>query len=341
MSTIEAEKQSVTKRREFKILSIDGGGIRGLLPATFLCEIESKIKEPIWKYFDLITGTSTGGIIALALAAGYTCEKIQKMYDEMASKVFPKKVWIHKLFAACLGSIYDISKLEHVLKLEYINEGKPLCMRDGMTRLCIPAIDLTNGKVTVYKTPHSAVYPKEKTFFADADKEMWQVALATSAAPIYFRPARLHKSYCADGGLWANNPSLVGIVEAIQSGYELNEIIVLSLGTGESAFQVEQNVAKNIRLWHWAPNGLIDLSFQSQSQAVQNQIRSLLMEANYMRIQHGFQNTVGISDITRMDDLKAAAHNLYREHGSSVIERFFSKHAVDPYKRHEEVGHVS
>ena len=222
MSTIDTEKQSAVKRREFKILSIDGGGIGGLLPATFLCEIESKLQERIWKYFDLVTGTSTGGVIALGLTAGYSCEQIQKMYNEMASKVFPHKNFLQWVLGICSGSIYDIRELERVLKNEFTREGQPLRMRDAMTRLCIPSIDITNGKVTVYKTPHSVVYPKEETFFADAEKEMWNVALASAAAPFYFRPARLQESYCADGGLWANNPTLVGIIEAIKLGYSLD-----------------------------------------------------------------------------------------------------------------------
>ena len=321
-------KQSVAKQREFKILSIDGGGVRGLLPLTLLCSIEEKVGERIWKYFDLITGTSTGGIIALWLSTGRPPGDLQKLYDELICEVFPRRLRPIRIF--CPGFLYDSHKLESFLKKEFNNSGQDLKMKDAKTRVCIPSIDITCGKVVVYKTPHSVIKPNEITYYADANKEMWKVALATSAAPIFFKPAIVENSYCVDGGLWANNPSLVGVVEAMKLGYSANEISVFSLGTGESILQVEQNKAKKMNWSHYLLQ-LVELSFQSQSQSTENQMRSLLENKNYIRAQHKFQNPIGLDDINRLADLKAAGQSLYREQGDEIIRRFFSKLAEDSY----------
>jgi predicted patatin/cPLA2 family phospholipase len=161
---------------------------------------------------------------------------------------------------------------------------------------------------------------------------MWQVARSTSAAPTFFQPVNILESYFVDGGLWANNPSLVGIIEAMKSGFKLEEISILSLGTGATAFQVDQNKAKKMNLKNWGFNGLIELSFQSQSQAVENQIAGLLKDNRYFRAQHQFQSNISLDGVSRLGDLEAAAHNLYRENGAQIIGRFFKSLSTNPYK---------
>lgn len=160
------------------------------------------------------------------------------------------------------------------------------------------------------------------------------MALATSAAPTFFKPANVKSSYFVDGGLWANNPSLVGVIEGIKTGYNLEEIHLLSLGTGETTFQVEQHKAERFNLRSLGVSGLVELSYQSQSQAVQNQIMGLLRgHARYKRVQHQFQSNVGMDDVSRLEDMKAAGYNLFIEEGSEIIQMFFDeKTSNPPYK---------
>lgn len=339
--TTDVDKPLIDKKRRFRILSIDGGGIKGLIPATLLSEIRNRINGPIWSYFDLICGTSTGGIIALGLGIEKPISDVANLYTRLGSEIFPvngktkiKKIKDYVSIILGSGALYDSKKLETILRKEFSKGNVAFKMEDSCTRLCIPSIDITNGKVRVYKTPHSVIIPREETYFADRDKEMWQVAMATSAAPTFFKPAKVKSSYFVDGGLWANNPSLVGVIEGLKTGYDLEEIYLLSLGTGETTFQVAQHKAERFNLKSLGVSGLVELSYQSQSQAVQNQIMGLLGgHDRYLRVQHQFQSNVGMDDASRLEDMKAAGYNLYIEYGAEIMQRFFdTKTANSPYK---------
>lgn len=330
-------KEAESRKRDFKILAIDGGGVRGIIPAIVLHELQKDLAEPIWKYFDLICGTSTGGIIALALSVGKPIEEIVKMYDGKSALIFPKPKWyaeslkrFGKVFCGD-GGRFEGSCLEQVLKAEFLTGDQPFKMKDALTRLCIAAIDITNGRVVVYKSPHSVIYPTEQKMTADSEKEMWRIALATSAAPTFFPTVKILESYCVDGGIWANNPSLVGLTEAIRSGFRLDEISILSLGTGSAVFQIEEKRAKRMNLLSWGfGRGLVELAFEAQSQSVHNQVRGLLRDDKYLRVQYDFKSNIGLDDISRINDLKAAAQNLNRDFCHHIKTRFFqhlSKHS--------------
>ncbi|OGW68749.1 MAG: hypothetical protein A2036_02120 [Omnitrophica bacterium GWA2_50_21] len=335
----ELGKEAESKKRAFKILAIDGGGIRGIIPAIVLHELQKELSEPIWKYFDLICGTSTGGIIALALSVGKPVEEIVELYDGKSGLLFPRAKWyagglkrLGKVFCGD-GGRFDGNSLEQVLKAEFIKDGQPFKMKDALTRLCIAAIDITNGRVVVYKSPHSVIYPTEQKMFADSEKEMWQVALATSAAPTFFPTVKILGAYCVDGGIWANNPSLVGLTEAIRSGFERDEINILSIGTGSAVFQIEEKRAKRMNLLRWGfGKGLVELAFEAQSQSVHNQVRGLLREDKYLRVQHDFKSNIGLDDVSRINDLKAAAYNLSRDYGHHIKTRFFRQLSQHSYR---------
>lgn len=318
------------ERKEFKILSIDGGGIRGIIPAIFLEEVEKSVKKPLWEYFDLICGTSTGGIIALAIAVGKPVGEIRELYEKKGTEIFPPiKNWeLHKKITRFIkvvcgeGGKYCVHPLKIILKKTFSVEDKTLRMKDAKTLLCIPSIDIAAGKVVVFKTPHKVVHPVNESFFNDAEKEIWEIARATTAAPFFFASAGINSSYYIDGGLWANNPSLVGIVEARRCGYELNEISLLSLGTGNSILQTPSSKAKKMNMLNWQL-GIIELAFEVQSQAVENQVCQLLMPENNMRIQYTFNKNIGLDDVKRLNDLKAAGNYLCREYREKVVEKFF------------------
>jgi patatin-like phospholipase/acyl hydrolase len=169
----------------FRILSLDGGGIMGAFGAAVLAEFEVDCRRVTGKgltdQFDLITGTSTGGIIAIGLGMGASPEQILGLYRDRGSRIFPRASgldgWLPGFFRNVLGPKYSPDALRQAI--EGVVGQKTLA--DAKTRLLVPAYDATMGRVYVFKTPH--VPPGDAR---DADKRAVDVALATSAAPTYF-----------------------------------------------------------------------------------------------------------------------------------------------------------
>lgn len=333
----------MSKSRKFKILSLDGGGIRGVFPAYLLAKIEASVKQPIWKYFDLICGTSTGGIISLAIAVGKPVSEVLKMYQEEAATIFPKAP--HKIVKAvrCLlgnGGYYPSENLENVLRKFYLVENRSLKMQDARTRLCIPAVDLCMGRTKVYKTPHEVIKPEKETFHSDAELDLWTVARATSAAPFLFPSAKVRQSYSVDGGLWANNPSFVGLTEALRIGFSLEEIQILSVGTGIRESQVLQRHAEKMNLHKWAKDyKFLDTIFSVQSQAVCNQLDHILSKDSYLRINTTYSEKIGIDDIDRIPDLINHSESVVQSDKDTILGRFFTDYAQNPYKSEATYEH--
>jgi predicted acylesterase/phospholipase RssA len=204
-----------------KILSIDGGGIKGLFPAAFLASIEKHLNRPLWEYFDLIVGTSTGGIIALALGLGLKAEEIKNLYLELGDSIFPKSRWSSKIRRLWTPK-YDPANLKAALQTT-LGDHK---LGDSNTRLVIPALDGVRNRVHVYKTRHHPRFEK------DWAERMVDVALSTSAAPTYF-PAHITENgnFLVDGGMWANNPLGVAAVEGVTVlDWPRDSICALSIG---------------------------------------------------------------------------------------------------------------
>jgi len=198
--------------KKFKILSIDGGGIKGVFPAYLLMLIESELekrkdgKTKIYQYFDLLTGTSTGGIIALALSFGIPAKEIYELYLNNSKSIFgKKKSFIKQLFFASHKSDFLESLIKN--KFKEFNDGVDPRLNDCKTDVCIPIYDLIRGNPSVLKTPY------HKAFTRDFHIPAYQVAMATAAAPTYFNPysskyvdlENINKSFInkVDGGVMA------------------------------------------------------------------------------------------------------------------------------------------
>ncbi|MFC0298456.1 CBASS cGAMP-activated phospholipase [Geobacillus jurassicus] len=256
------------KPKEFRILSIDGGGMKGVFPATYLAHIERNVSKPIHEYFDLIAGTSTGGIIALGLASNIPAEKILELYLNKGKDIFGKKQRKHWF---SWKSIYSNEGLTRVLQETF----KDKLLKEAQTLVCIPSIEHHKAQTKVYKTPH---HPH---FNNDGEIEMWKIGLATSAAPIYLPAAVIDNHECKiDGGLWANNPVVVAIAEAVNLGYSLDQIKVLSIGTGTSLYEVDNSYAIKGGLLSWKKK-LVDFTMQAQSKGACHTARYLIGERLY------------------------------------------------------------
>jgi patatin-like phospholipase/acyl hydrolase len=237
----------------FRILSIDGGGIKGAFPAAFLCAIQEALSGPVADYFDLIVGTSTGGIIAMGLGLGLSPSEILKFYTTSGTAIFPASQKWSTRIKHYFTAKYSSDPLEEALKLAF---GDRL-LGHSRQRLVIPSFSALTGKIYVYKTPHDV------RFESDWRRSAVEVAMATSAAPSYF-PPYVTPNYIAhlDGGMWANNPTGNAVAEAIGIlGVNPKDIRVLSLGCTGTA---QSFVLRNAGLLAWRKKAL-DASFSGQS----------------------------------------------------------------------------
>jgi patatin-like phospholipase/acyl hydrolase len=215
----------MTQQDTFRILSLDGGGLKGLFTAKFLSDIETDLGVRIGDYFDLITGTSTGAIIALGIAFQLPASEILRFYREKGPIIFDAPGF------GIIKTRYSSEPLQQAL-LEVLGERT---LGDAKNRLVIPAFNLQRREVKLFKTRHS---PR---LLRDWKMKAVDVALASAAAPTYL-PSFVDESKIeyVDGGVWANNPSLVGVVEAMTVlGIDRSKINLLSLGTTRETVRMD------------------------------------------------------------------------------------------------------
>lgn len=224
------------KNKGIKILSLNGGGARGLFTINVLAEIEriieskSGAKVKIGDYFDLITGTSIGGILALGIAAGKSAKDLESVFRTQAPLIFPKqRPWMKKL-RAIWGPMYDSGPLRETVVAML---GENTTFDSLARRVMIPAVNLSTGKPQFFKTPHNPEFNR------DGRLKLVDAAMATSAAPTYFAPHYCSDldSYFADGGLVANNPSFIGLHEVFRDMTSdfpeaiVGDVRILNIGT--------------------------------------------------------------------------------------------------------------
>lgn len=220
-----------------RILSIDGGGIKGTVPAAFLAELEQDLDRPIGEYFDLIVGTSTGGILALGLALGFSAQSILELYENRGPVIFGNSntSLVQKLWAGgrhILKPKHDANILRSELEMVF-GDAK---ISDAKCRLVIPAWDADQRSVYLYKTAHHT------RLTTDHHKPILDAALATSAAPTYFKRHRtIDDVGLLDGGIWANNPIAIAVIEAISLlGWSATDLRVLSLGCTDEVYSIPE-----------------------------------------------------------------------------------------------------
>lgn len=207
-----------------RILSIDGGGINGVSTASFLATVEDSVQDNIANYFDLIVGTSTGGIIALGLGLGFSAKEILRFYEESGPRIFGGNRLLRWLRGLGISK-YSGCRLRQAF--EHCFGDKKL--GDSAKRLVIPSMNLENGEVYIFKTAH---HPRLER---DYKVKVVDVALATASAPTYFPTHRSSAGMpLIDGGVWANNPVGMSVVEAITVlEWPRDSLKVLSLGGTE------------------------------------------------------------------------------------------------------------
>ena len=222
-----------------RILTIDGGGIRGTFPAAFLANLEQDLDRPIGSYFDLISGTSTGGIIAIGLALGLRAADILKLYEEQGPAIFAQTRsglpgWLARRYRwekwLFWGPKYNAAPLRTALT-DVLGDRR---LGEARTRLMIPAWHPKTQGVYIFKTAH---HPRFRTDYRELAVD---AAMATAAAPTYFaQHITANDVGLVDGGLWANNPTGIAVVEAIATlCWPADQLKVLSIGCLEDIKEV-------------------------------------------------------------------------------------------------------
>ena len=276
-------------------------------------------------YFDLVCGTSTGGIIALGLGIGMKASDISELYIKKGKEIFPYKYEWLKNMKQCLVSLYKRDKLQDILEEIFGNKK----LKDSKIRLCIPSFEGSYSEVYVFKTPHHLDFKR------DGNELIKNVGLATSSAPTFFRPYK-HSGYVfVDGGVWANNPCMIGLVEALSSFDVRRESIkILSIGCGEIPYIVEKKMITVGGMWHWKK--IIKGAMHLQSQNAIGQAGLLIGRNRIIRVDVP-ENMTPKNGIN-LDDCEAskvflpeAAQKVFSEFGNTIKNNFL-KIPTAPYE---------
>jgi len=318
------------KDRRFRILSLDSGGIRGVFPATVLAMLERRFAgaRGIGGYFDLVAGTSTGGIIALGIGAGLPAEQIRDLYVLRGNEIFPEHARspvgrLRSLLSRGLHWFHYRYDREAISRLLSETLGNRL-LGESKVRLCIPAFDGKYSEVFVYKTPHHSDYK------FDRYERMATVALATSAAPSFFQPLKQGGYQLVDGGLWANNPIMLAVIEAlICFDLDPRQIDVLSISCGEDPYFVSAWQEKWGGKLFWST--AIFAAMRLQSLAATNQARLLLGPQSVHRVAPTpHQPPIDLDDWGRaVELLEPDALTAVDSHGEALRTVFFSTPAEE------------
>lgn len=302
-----------------RILSIDGGGIKGTFPAAFLADVEGQVGAPIGRYFDLIAGTSTGGIIALGLGLGMSATDVLRFYDDQGPRIFEggrRRLGLRWLAKTKHGPAALRRALEDALG------DKTLAV--SSTRLVIPSLNSETGDIYLYKTPH---HPRIRF---DGDRTAVDVALATAAAPTYL-PTHwpMIGPPLIDGGLWANNPIAVAVTEGMGVlGWKPDEIEVLSIGCTSSPLHLGATRRRGFSgVVGWAPD-VVDTIMKAQSDGALGIAKNLVGADSIHRYDPEVdRGRYALDDARAIRSLAGLGHHAAR-HAFSEIRHMFGETAV-------------
>lgn len=262
-----------------RILSIDGGGVRGVVPSAALAYWETEMEHETADRFDLFAGTSTGAIVAAALAYGLSARRILMLFQDRADDIFSREglKFAQKAlsFKGWAVPAYSSDALRETLESAFGDTTMGDCPRP----LSIPALDVVTGASRVF---HSGHYPGSS---GDRDVRIVDAVVASTAAPTFFPSAQVAGSSFVDGSLWANNPAMIALLDARDlTGQQLFEAhCVVSLGCGRPAWGKPVGFGERRGLVGWgAP--LMSLMMAAQSDGVHGYLRRILPAALYLRV---------------------------------------------------------
>ncbi len=322
----------------FKILSIDGGGLRGIVPLTILKKVEELTGKPIWESFDLIAGTSTGGLITCALTmpinsndrsmgAKYSLDEIMNVYLTKGQIIFPPRhTELGELISAIDATLhpkYDGTGIEEVFS-DFLGESR---MNDSLTNIMVCAYDLANNIPLFFKSMSSKTNPEQNI-------KVYDICRATSAGPtflpayemVYPNGNELPNRLCIDGGVYINNPSMGALAEFSKNhsfyGFgsddediKYEEVFVLSIGTGTYSGPITSEQAMNKGELFWATR-ISDMMMRGANKATDYEMNEMMIEGNYLRLSINIEDEE-FSAMDRADN--AAAQYLITQTKEQVL----------------------
>jgi len=308
----------------YHVLALSGGGYRGLYTATVLSELETALGRPIASHFDLICGTSAGGLLALGLAADIPAVELQALFEEKGNRIFGCRSLLRLLFGFWLTAKHASSGLRDVLSERF----QTMTVGDLKHRVLVPAVNYSTGRGQFFKTPH------HPSFELDHRMKLVDVALATAAAPVYFPLSRNERGVFADGGLVGNAPGLFGLheVRTFLAPNQQARVRVLAIGTMTIGATVRGGASLDRGFGKWR-GGLFDLVISAQESSVDYMLRQSL-GADYYPIDD--KATPDQSrDVKALDRVSAGSTNTLRDRGVHAAQRALGDPLFKPFRAHQ------
>jgi patatin-like phospholipase/acyl hydrolase len=308
-------RESGRAERHFRILALDGGGLRGAFTAAVLAQWDEMLRpggiSGLVNHFDLVAGTSTGAILAIGLGLGLPPARMLNFYRTEGPKIFPK----NRQLRHWLKSKHESLTLRATLETVF---GRTRLTPDSCCRLVLPTVRAIHGEAETIVTAHSP----DRTAFADVTAV--DAALASSAAPTYFDEAAVATAVACesylDGGIWANNPVLPAIAEAVRYlQIPLERIDVLSVGTMGNESDFTKSLGKGLA--GWAP-AMTDLFFAAQEAAAANLADSLLSRARHLRVNQRVPSEIKLDDTDAIEDMALRGASVGKDSFAAVRSRF-------------------
>ena len=313
----DAHRRELSSDR-FQILSLDGGGLRGMFTAAVLAHLEEDHGVRVADHFDLIAGTSTGGIIALGLGLGMSPRQILEFYTAHGSRIFRDRSRTRGARHWVLSK-YSVKPLRDALT-EVLGDR---LFGASTKRLVITSYNLGANDVHLFRTPHLSHLRR------DWRERAVDVALATTAAPTYFPAMSLRGARLVDGGILANNPVMVALTEAIGPLQRaINEIKAFSVGTTTDVPRNSRLLDRGGRLT-WAP-AAVDVLMRAQSDGATKQARHFLGDKNFLRLNPTVPTGALNLDRVNADDLIGLAGHVSRSQSPEFRDRF-ADHFAETY----------
>lgn len=308
----------------YHVLALSGGGYRGLYTATVLAELEAALGRPIASHFDLICGTSAGGMLALGLGAEIPATELKALFEEQGRRIFSSRGLLRRLQGFWLTAKHDSVGLQEVLSERF----QETTIGDLKHRVLVPAVNYSTGRGQFFKTPH------HPSFELDYRMKVVDVALATAAAPVYFPLSRNDRGVFADGGLVGNAPGLFGLHE-VKTFLAPNQdvlIRVLAIGTMTIGATVRGGASLDRGFGKWR-GGLFDLVISAQESSVDYMLRQSLGH-NYFQIDDKATPDQS-KDVKSLDRVSVGATNTLKDRGVHAAQRALGDPLFQPFRTHQ------
>jgi patatin-like phospholipase/acyl hydrolase len=286
---------------KYCVLSIDGGGVRGIIPARLLKEIEVRTGKQIPDLFDLALGTSTGGLIAIASACDFNSDDMIDLYQNSSAKIFPYSAMrAISTLGGLEGPKYDREALDTLLE-EYFGDK---LLSEANFPICVTSYNLDTAGPEIWSS-------QDVKKGLSADAKLKDLAGATSAAPTYFAPKEFQDCngvvhHAIDGGMFLNNPQILAIGEILKHNPEISreDILVISIGTGNVELKWDVEALKDAGILGWVKGGrIIDVMMDGNTDF--SDLTAAIVYQNYHRLQINLPKELGEMDNTSEENLTA------------------------------------